>query len=190
MSGALQLGVGSWLQSLAACSLYCTRCVYNFAPSPSCISPRLACRGFLGGNVTFVYTISDGVTPVTATVTLIVPPANGITPAVYNYTAPFNADFDGPRSVLDDITSTNPGAQLVAVELISRPNATAVGSIDISPNGSFVFRPVPGWFGEWPGLAPHTVPALCWLHSLALSALAHAMPLGVALTALLQVPAP
>lgn len=110
-------------------------------------------RGFQGGNVTFVYTITDGVTPVTATVTLIIPPPNGISPAVYNYTALFNTDFDGPRSVLDDVTSTNPGAQLQVVQLISRPNATAVGSVDVSPNGSFVFKPAPGWFGEWWGIS-------------------------------------
>ena len=119
-----------------------------FTAYPHCPRPS-AHSGFNGGNVTFVYTITDGVTPVTATVTLTIAPPADLSPALYSYTAPFNQNFSGPSSVLDDVVSTNPNPQLEVVELTTVPNPATVGSVEINPDGTYVFTPVDGWFGEW-----------------------------------------
>lgn len=111
---------------------------------PCCHHPRS-----FSGTVTFQYTIEDSNGKQdTATVTLVVPPPpTPMAPVTVNYTAKFNTDFKGPASLLANISSANPGANITVLGLISKPPA-AVGEVVVSPDGSFVFKPAANWSGE------------------------------------------
>lgn len=105
------------------------------------------CRGWFG-TVTFTYDITDGVGNDTATVTLVIPQPGVLQPSTANHTAPFNANFTGPTSVLDDVAAVNPGAgTLTVVGVVTQPPASA-GNVTVYPNGSYVFVPAPDWSGE------------------------------------------
>lgn len=107
----------------------------------------------MSGTVTFKYTVEDiNGKQATATVTLVVPPAPDVlSPVAFNYTAAFNQDFRGPASVLDGISGVGP---LAVVNFTLKPDPKTVGDVIMAPNGTFVFKPVHGWYGEWPASGP------------------------------------
>ena len=117
-------------------------------PSPLCLMHAAPPPRGWSGNVTFTYDINDGVGNDTATVTLVIPRPGTLQPWTANYTAPYNANFTGPTSVLDELSAANPSAgTLTIVGLASEPPAS-VGTVTVSSNGSYVFVPATNWFGE------------------------------------------
>ena len=84
----------------------------------------------------------------TASVTLVIPQPGALLAWTANYTAPYNANFTGPTSLLDEVTAANPGVgPVTVVGVVSQPPAS-VGTVTVSPNGSYVFVPAPDWSGE------------------------------------------
>ena len=105
-------------------------------------------RGW-SGTVTFTYDITDGVGNDTATVTLNVPAPPALPPLEYNYTVPYNSNFTGPKTVLDDLKDQVPNANLTVVDVNPPPANT--GNVTVYPNGSYVFVPATNWTGECKG---------------------------------------
>jgi hypothetical protein len=97
--------------------------------------------------VTYVYRLSDGISPTTpsATVTITVanppdPPAPADPVAVGDaYSCPFNTSctVNATAGVLANDSSTNVGSSLAAT-LVSQPTH---GSVSLAADGSFVFTP-------------------------------------------------
>ena len=110
----------------------------------------------MGGNVTFVYQVSDCVGNATATVTLTFPPVGGLAPLAYNYTIPMDDPFNTGDDLCSDVVSPNGGAVTV-VGPASTPLAAA-GVVTLGANCSWSFDPKDGWFGERLG-------GICWLHT-------------------------
>jgi hypothetical protein len=101
------------------------------------------------GTITYVYSATDGVDPLvaTATVTLIISPPAAITPTNFSWTMTYSALSYSPNvSLLTNVTSSNPGANLTVVGMGVPPG---IGNVTVYPNGSYVFLPPPGWSGEW-----------------------------------------
>lgn len=101
--------------------------------------------------MTFTYTITDATGHQdTATVTLVVPPpppSPPLPPLVFNYTGDYNQNFTGPTSLLDGLNNTTNGT-LTVIDVISKP-PPGVGDVEVSPNGSYVFKPADGFVGEF-----------------------------------------
>ena len=118
-------------------------------------TPQSNHRNF-SGSLTFQYYANDNVEPlnVTATVTLIIAPppaviespAAAITGANYSWTMDYSAtSYTPPISLLYNVTSPNPDANLTVVGVITPPS---VGDVTVYPNGSYVFIPPPDWMGK------------------------------------------
>ena len=103
-------------------------------------------RGW-SGNVTFTYSINDGVGNDTAVVTLVIPRPGALQPSTANYTAPYNANFTGPTSVLDNIRAANPSAGPLTLGNLTTQPAASVGTVTLLSNGSYVFVPATNWSG-------------------------------------------
>lgn len=103
------------------------------------------------GNVTFYYTLSDGVSPISpnATVTITVSPAPTPPVAVNDsYDGVFGQPFT-PTSLnqllLYNDTSYDGGPIVVGV---ASPPSPQDGNVTVSSSGNFTFTPVTGWSGE------------------------------------------
>lgn len=80
--------------------------------------------------------------PHRVTVTIIIPPPP-LGPANYTYTMGREAEYRPPNSLLANVTGGS--GNLTAVGVTTPPG---VGNVTLAPNGTWVFTPPAGWYGE------------------------------------------
>jgi uncharacterized protein YraI len=100
--------------------------------------------GFAGTD-TFNYTVTDGVTPDTATVTIVVSPP---TATADNYNTPLNTPLNiaAPGVLANDSAGAGSSATLTA-QLVTNVSASS-GLLVFNANGSFTFTPLAGFTGN------------------------------------------
>ncbi|QEL13436.1 beta strand repeat-containing protein [Limnoglobus roseus] len=101
-------------------------------------------NGFTG-NASFTYTATDGFTTSNpAIVTIAVGASTTITTAADNFTTPFETVF---TQAAPGVLANDSGGSGALTAALVTPPAAAQGTVTVSPNGSFTFKPALGFSG-------------------------------------------
>ena len=151
----------AWLPS-GATTIFCkpldtnrqSACPYwNIRADKAPLPHTPARRGF-SGQVTFTYSVTDGISLVAASAlaTLVVAPAGALlVPVNYTFETPFETSIDSDKStnLLADVRSSDPARKMrLVVKAVIKDPPPSEGNVTVKPDGSYVFVPAKGFFGE------------------------------------------